>query len=72
MHNADDALHELDVVATERIVCCLRTSGTVPAALHVGHFQLHHGHGDRSGPAAKTMAAKGKALQTLPSPKIPD
>lgn len=60
VYNADDAVHELDVVATKWIVCCLRTSGPVPSALHIGHIQLHYGHGDRSRPAAKTMAAQGK------------
>lgn len=77
VYNGDDAVHELDVVATKWIVCCLRTSGPVPFALHIGHIQLHHGHADRSRPAAKTMAAQGKEWPTdgahpwFPTPTAP-
>lgn len=45
MHNGDDVVHELDVVATEFVFWRFRASVAVSAAVIDDSVQLRYGHG---------------------------
>lgn len=63
MYNSDYVVHELNVVATERVVGCIYKPIRFSVAVINDGIQLYYGNGDRSQFFAAQMASTGNKLE---------